>query len=414
MADNNIFVKGTKFAQTALGLLKKQLKAASLFTIKYGSADFKGAEGDTIGVKRPPVLVARDKGWRNDDEIIVDKLVNTKIQVKLNRHPYSAVELSPEESTLDDVEYVGGVQKPQVDAVQEFFENDIIRSLRGADFIREVNFNPNASEDTVEADARKVAIRGRKLLNQLNVPLSGRYWLVGADVSEAIATHPKLLEVDAAGIPEALREGLVGKLGGFVIVEMDYLGSEESFFVHETAIAIAAVAPVVPQGAAKGGGVAAGNGIAVTQIWDYDSKTLKDRSVVHAFSGATPVLDPEVDDDGRIILDRDGEPQLEFKRAVKVVFGSVDPEKAAFTLTITGSPTGGTFTLTVDGETTEPLPHNATNGAIKDALNALAGVSGVKVTGTGTRTVEFKEFVTFTASDSLTGGTTPGVTITAA
>src|SRR5690606_31389684 len=130
-----------------------------------------------------------------------------------------------------------------------------------------------------------------------------------------------------------LRDGVVGKLAGFTIVEIDALGEDESYFVHNTALAVAAVAPVVPQGAPKGGGVAAGQGLAVTQVWDYDGTHMKDRSVVHAFTGAAPILDPEIGDDGRIIVDGDGEAQMEFVRAIKVTFGS-DAEPSSYTLVV--------------------------------------------------------------------------------
>lgn len=413
----NIFQKGEKIAQTALGLLRKNVKAPGLFTHKLGVADFRGAEGDVVGVKRPAVLVARDKGWRNDDEIIVDKLVNTKIQVELNAHPYSAVELSPEEETLDEVDYVRDVQKPQVDAILVWFENLIVGTLRAANFVASVVFNTESS-NARESDPRKVAIRARKLFQKAHVPTEGRYWLVGADVSEAVASHDKLLEVDKAGIPEALREGVVGKLGGFVIVELDSLREDESFFVHETAIAIATVAPVVPNGVAKGGGVAAGQGLAVTQIWDYDSKRLKDRSVVHAFAGASIVTDPEVDEEtGALVLDENNKPQLEFKRAVRVVFGAASAGTGAtYTVQVTGSPTGGTYTLSVDGDETAPVAHNATNAVIAAAINALPGVSGARVTGQGaTKTITFDEGVTLVkGTTAFTGGTSPNVTVASA
>ncbi len=105
-------------------------------------------------------------------------------------------------------------------------------------------------------------------------------------MSEAIAGYEKLLDVDTAGLPEALREGVVGRLAGFTIVELDELDPTASYFVHESAIAVANVARSC-RSVAKGGGVAAGNGLAVTQLWDYDSDHLKDRSIVHAFAGAS-------------------------------------------------------------------------------------------------------------------------------
>ena len=420
----NIFQKGTKFAATALGLLRRSSRGIALFTTRYGVADFKGAEGDVINVKRPPVLRARDKGWRNDNAIVFDRLAQTKIQIKLDRHPYSAVELSPEEETLDEIDYVRDVQKPQVDALADYFEDLWPAALRTADFVAEVTYNPNAGEATAAAakqsDPRKVASRARKLFQDAHVPLTGRYWLVGSAVAESIRDYGKLLDVDTAGVPEALREGVVTRLSGFTVVEMDSLNENESFFTHESAIAIAAVAPAVPNGVTKGGGVAAGNGLALTQLWDYDSDHLKDRSIVHAFAGATVVLDPEVDADGQIILDEDDQPQLEFVRAVRVIFipvGGTDTGNgsASSTLTITGAPTGGTFTITVDGEPTEPIAYNASSATIADAVNAIEGVSGAKVTGgafpANAKTLTLNERATVTATGAFTGGTSPAIAV---
>ncbi|TDB98254.1 hypothetical protein E1091_07850 [Micromonospora fluostatini] len=95
------------------------------------------------------------------------------------------------------------------------------------------------------------------------------------------------------------------------------------------------------------------------------------------------------------------------------------------TVTITGSPTGGTFTLTFDGETTAGIAYNASAAAVKDALAALPGVTGNDITVTGGPgpgtpfVVGFKgQFAgenvpQMTASGSgLTGGSTPAVTVT--
>lgn len=411
----NIFVKGQKFAQTALALLRKQVKAPGLFTFKFGIADFRGAEGDVVNIKRPAVLVAREKPWRGDDAIVVDRLANSKIQVTLNRHIYSAVALSPEEETLDEIDYVRDVQAPQVSAVLDSFENIVVGALRDASFVFGVTFNKDSSAEN-EKDPRKVAIQARKLAQKAHWPLGGRYWVVGANVSAEIASYEKLLDVDTSGLPEALREGVVGRLAGFTIIELDALGDDESYFVHESAIAIANVAPAVPNGVAKGGGVAAGNGLAVTQLWDYDSTYMKDRSIVHAFAGATAVLDPEQNADGSILRDENDAVALKFRRAIKVTFGAGGSEKDTYTVTITGTPTGGSFTLTIDGQTTDAIAYNASNATIQSEINELTGISGAVVTGGAfpgnAKTVTFLERVgTFTATGSFTGGTTPAITV---
>lgn len=91
------------------------------------------------------------------------------------------------------------------------------------------------------------------------------------------------------------------------------------------------------------------------------------------------------------------------------------------TATITGGPTGGTFTLTFSGQTTAAIAYNATAAAVQSALEALSNVNpgDIKVTGNagGPYTLTFggqylgDNVASITATASLTGGTTPGVTM---
>ncbi|HET8757167.1 MAG TPA: PKD domain-containing protein, partial [Solirubrobacteraceae bacterium] len=79
--------------------------------------------------------------------------------------------------------------------------------------------------------------------------------------------------------------------------------------------------------------------------------------------------------------------------------------------------TGGTFTLTFDGQTTAPIAFPLVNTEIEAALEALSNIDDVAVTGTGTRTVNFranqqqKDVPQMTADGSGLTGTGPTVTI---
>ncbi|QBJ94431.1 hypothetical protein D0Z67_29105 (plasmid) [Streptomyces seoulensis] len=91
------------------------------------------------------------------------------------------------------------------------------------------------------------------------------------------------------------------------------------------------------------------------------------------------------------------------------------------TATITGGPTGGTFTLTFSGQTTSAIAYNATAATVQAALEALSNVNpgDIKVTGNagGPYTLTFggqylgDNVASITATASLTGGSTPGVTM---
>ncbi len=404
----HVFQKAEKLAGVALGLLQREIVLPNLFTSRYGIQDFKGAKGDVVNIKRPAILKAQDAGFRSRNAIVYQDLLQSRIQVALSRYPISPVQLSDEELTLDIVDFAQDVTAPQVRALVEDFENTVAGALAGATYVHEVSYNAAGSGDI--ADPRKVAIQARKLLNQSNVPAGGRYWIVGSEVSAAIASYDDLLDVDTSGMSEAVREGVVGRLAGFTIVESNALDGDESYFVHNSAVALAYVAPAAPRGATSSG-IAVEGGFSVRQLFDYDSDTLKDRSILGVFTGGAVVTDPSVDADGDVIVDN-GAPVMEFVRAVKVNFGAPDSnESDTWTLANSGTVSGGTFTLTVDGETTDAIAFDATNAVIRDELNELPNVIGATVTGTTSKAVKFQKRVLVSVdSTAITGGGSKTVT----
>lgn len=95
----------------------------------------------------------------------------------------------------------------------------------------------------------------------------------------------------------------------------------------------------------------------------------------------------------------------------------VDPDlDPSWTIAITGTPTGGTYTLIVNGAATPPQVYNATTAVALAAVNALSGVTGVAgvtVSGTAaTYVLTFPVPVTVTVEHALTGGTDSTITAT--
>lgn len=94
------------------------------------------------------------------------------------------------------------------------------------------------------------------------------------------------------------------------------------------------------------------------------------------------------------------------------------------TVSITGSPTGGTFTLTFGANTTAAIAYNATAAAVQTALQALASIGSGNAVCTGgplpataitvefTGTLGFANQATMTFASSLTGGASPTPVIT--
>lgn len=95
------------------------------------------------------------------------------------------------------------------------------------------------------------------------------------------------------------------------------------------------------------------------------------------------------------------------------------------TITITGSPTGGTFPLTYSGQTATGIAFNATASAVQTALTALSNIDdvdgvvcaggplpGTAITCTFRRSLAATNVSQMTTSSaSLTGGTSPTVAV---
>jgi hypothetical protein len=95
------------------------------------------------------------------------------------------------------------------------------------------------------------------------------------------------------------------------------------------------------------------------------------------------------------------------------------------TVTITGTPTGGTFTLSYQGQTTSGIAYNAAAATVQTALEGLSSIGSGNVACTGGALpgtavdVEFQGDLANTNVDvmlsdgsSLTGGTSPAVAVT--
>ena len=95
------------------------------------------------------------------------------------------------------------------------------------------------------------------------------------------------------------------------------------------------------------------------------------------------------------------------------------------TITVTGTPTGGTYTLTFSGQTTAAIVYNAAASAVQSALEALSNIAPGDITCAGGPhpgtpiTVSFgggaydgADVPLMTATGSFTGGTSPAVAVT--
>lgn len=329
------FIKPEVISETSIGLLQRELVVANLLW-RWSEANFKGAKDDTVNVKVPSRLKARDRKMRatgEDRKIKMDYLAESTIGVKLTEFPYSAVPITDEQMTMDIVDFGAMILQPQVRSIAEHIEQQAVDVITGATYMDGVDAAGTAANQVKGTLAAEdfygpgmmgqytLWNRVRRNLNRRKVPKEGRIVLVGSDVEEEILNSPNLVKANEAGDNSALRDATIGKLAGFTFVQSDYLEPTESYAFHRTAFVLATAAPIIPTGASFGSSLNA-EGTALRWIKDYDADYAVDRSIVDTFSGTGVVTDKDVrvDENGNV-TEKEG-----FLRGLKI---TMDPGKVA-------------------------------------------------------------------------------------
>jgi hypothetical protein len=312
----NTFIKPTRIAAQALGLLEREIILPALVWRNAGG-DFAGAAGDTISIKVPARTQARTRTLRQTRGavgsqasegtgiITMDELTQTKVDVTLDTAVYSAVPITDEELSLDIVNFGQDVAEPQIRAVAEGVENAIAAEMTGATYATTIYMGANPT------DPYDQIVDARVALNKANVPMSERYLVVGADFEGILLKSDELHQADKAGSDSALRQATIGSLAGFSqVVVSNALPADVGFAFHRTAYVLGMRSPAVPDGATYGSSQSA-FGLAMRWIRDYDFRNVQDRSLFDTYIGTN------------IVADGTGG---SFVRAVKLVLGAEPTE----------------------------------------------------------------------------------------
>lgn len=305
---SNTFIKAEKVAAQSLAVLARDVVLPGLVTRESGS-DFTGAKNDTVTTRVPAYVEARSRVMRSGTTITVDDLDETSVDVKLDTHVYKAVGITDEEMTLDIANFGEQVSAPVMGSVVRKVEAVLATAMDGATYSTVLNIN--------ESDPYATIIKARTALNKVGVPTSDRFLAVGADVEEYLLLSNRISNVDTSGSDAALREAVIGRIGGFLAVSVPGLQPDTFIAAHKSAFVLASQAPVIPDGAGWGASASAG-GFALRTLKDYDMTNVRDRYLADVFIGAGVVKDRgTLDGNGVFTPSEDGTAPPILVRAVK-------------------------------------------------------------------------------------------------
>lgn len=247
------------------------------------STEFVAGRGQTINVRKPisageaHTYTAAQRAART--AITFNELTETWVPVVMDTQVYNAIRLPDDFATFNLESLEKQVLVPQAESVVDELAAPLITEMEAI-----------ASDTGLEiaaggANALAVVTRARRVLNARKVPFADRFLAVGSGVAESLLLLDQLTKVNESGSDGALREGTIGRLRGFTVIEDPALADDFGIAYHRDAFAHVTRPSRQPEGAAKSATVAQ-DGFALRWIQHYNPLQLEDQSVVDTFVGA--------------------------------------------------------------------------------------------------------------------------------
>ncbi|WP_326554669.1 hypothetical protein [Micromonospora sp. NBC_01813] len=288
----NAVVKPQKLAAVAAEVIEQSLTIPALFQ-RQGFDQFKGAENDTVYIRVPGILPAREiEDFRAERtaSITFDAFTDRKISLTLSGNTYSATKLQDEQKDWDSIQW-SRVIGMQAQAVARSLNAKAVTKLTSAPYLATVAGAKSGRT------LRSSLIELRRIANAFRMPLESRTLVVGTAVEAAILNDPTLVLAQNVGDSVAegvLREAFIGRIFGMNIIVAAELAADKGYLIVPSAFALATAAPAVPQSAVGATATAAANGVsgvAARWVLDYDPTILAERSVVNLYNGVRHVTD---------------------------------------------------------------------------------------------------------------------------
>jgi len=218
----NSFITIKDFARAALPRLIDQLVFPNLI-YKDFSDDFAGMKGDTIQVRRPIVLEARDFDAQSGVE--AQDIVESTVDVTLDK--IATVDVGIE--ALQGATNVDDLTRLFIDPAAAALAAKI--NADGLELYKDVYASAGTAGETPAT--LQVMADARRLLNQSKAPVSGRSAVWDPDADAAFTSIDAIIHAEKSGSTQALREGSIGRVMG-----MDHYMSQGVKY-HQTGITAA-------------------------------------------------------------------------------------------------------------------------------------------------------------------------------
>lgn len=201
----NTFLTPDIIAREALMVLESNMVAANLVYRDYAQ-EFTGAKrGDTITIRRPPVLATKEYAGSID----VQNVTENSLPLTLNKHFDVSVAVTAKELTLDLESFSRQVVQPAMLSMAERIDTLVYEQ-----YVDIHNFVGNAGTPAYPNSLETLAAVDQRL-NEMRIPLMNRVNIMNPKGKAKLMGVPDLVRADARGdAGTMLREASLGRSMG--------------------------------------------------------------------------------------------------------------------------------------------------------------------------------------------------------
>lgn len=265
----------------AIELLRRSLVLVATVSRIPGD-EYAGPSGGTVTLRVPQPRTARTQASPGD-AITFDAVNEAAVDVELV-HLYDAAHVTDEDLTLTLESFGRQILLPQVQAVAQAGEDQLVDAMMELDYDDTIQFP--ASPDPDDDNAVLLAIRQR--LTENNVPAGNRYLAVSPSIATRLLSIPQIVKANERGATTALEEATLGRVYGLNIVESSAIDEDFCVAYHSSGFAWGNRPPVAPGGGADSSTANEG-GVSLRHVLAFDVGHLQSASVVSVFAGAAVV-----------------------------------------------------------------------------------------------------------------------------
>ena len=255
----NTFLTPDIIAREALHVLRNNAVMARLVHRDY-SADFNGAVGDTITIRKPATFVANEY----NGSIEVQDANETSVSVVMDKLLDVSFAVTSKQMSMDIEDFSAQLLVPAMQAFNDKIDKMLIALESEAT-------SRHAHTDGAIAPADLIA--ARKFLTENAAPMTDRRFVIGAAAEADLLGNDLFVSAEKVGDTAALKEASLGrKFGMDIYVDQNVAKNGNytpSIAFHKNALALVTRTLPLPNGAAKAA-IVNYDGFTLRVVYDYD------------------------------------------------------------------------------------------------------------------------------------------------